>query len=131
MEARCCIAPKDCIQKEDVLAYVRPKPLLHSIDVPYARLFFFVLLWFRAKEEVVRFETCVVVAKENQNVCVITYKHIITPRSRLHGCLYLGHWLEHQVPEEPRWHQQGLARVLLEAGERNRTELVGSCIVHD
>ena len=41
VEARCCIAPKDCMQKEDVLAYVLPKQLLHSLDVPYARLFFF------------------------------------------------------------------------------------------
>ena len=54
VEARCCIAPKDCMQKEDVLEYVRPMPLLHSLDVPYARLFC-VLLWFRTKEEVVRF----------------------------------------------------------------------------
>ena len=41
MEARCCIAPKDCIQKEDVLAYVRPTPLLHGLDVRYARQFSF------------------------------------------------------------------------------------------
>ena len=27
------------MQKEDVLAYVRPKPLLHCLSVPYARLF--------------------------------------------------------------------------------------------
>ena len=57
MEARCCIAPKDCIQKEDVLTFVRPKPLLHnhhSLDVPYAKLFF-VRLRFRTKEEVERF----------------------------------------------------------------------------
>ena len=30
--------PKDCMQKDDVLTYVRPKPLLHRVDVPYARL---------------------------------------------------------------------------------------------
>ena len=54
MEARYCIAPKGCIHKYDVLAYVRPKPLLHSLDVPYARLFC-VLLWFRANEDVLRF----------------------------------------------------------------------------
>ena len=48
MEARCCIAPKNCMQKEDVLAYVLPKPLLHNLDVPCARLFC-VLLWFKAK----------------------------------------------------------------------------------
>ena len=29
--------------------YVRAKPLLHSLDVPYARLFC-VLLWFRANK---------------------------------------------------------------------------------
>ena len=29
------------MQKEDVLAYIRPMPLLHSLDVPYARLFVF------------------------------------------------------------------------------------------
>ena len=28
------------------------------------------------------------VAKENQKVCVITYKHSVTTRSRLHGILY-------------------------------------------
>ena len=31
MEARFCIAPKNCIQKDDVLAYARPKPLLRSL----------------------------------------------------------------------------------------------------
>ena len=34
LEARCCIAPKECMHKEDVLSYVRPKPLLHSLGVP-------------------------------------------------------------------------------------------------
>ncbi len=53
MEARCCIVPRNCIQKKDVLAYVRPKPLLHSLDIPYAKLFC-VLLWSMAKEELVR-----------------------------------------------------------------------------
>ena len=48
-EARYCDVPRNCTQKEDMLAYVRPKPLLHSFDVPYARLC--VLLWFRAKIE--------------------------------------------------------------------------------
>ena len=38
------------MQKKDVLAHVRPKPLLHSLDVPYARLLC-VLLCFRAPEE--------------------------------------------------------------------------------
>ena len=54
MEPRCCVAPNDCMHEDDVLTHVRPKPLLHSLDVPCARLFC-VLLWFRAKEEVVWF----------------------------------------------------------------------------
>ena len=34
MEARYCIVPRNCIYKEDVLAYVQPKQLLHSLGVP-------------------------------------------------------------------------------------------------
>ena len=42
------------LTERGLLAYVRPKPLLHTLDVPYARLFS-VFLWFMAKEEAVLF----------------------------------------------------------------------------
>ena len=43
MEARYYIAPKNCMEKEDVLAYVRLKPLLPLLDVRYASL---MRVWF-------------------------------------------------------------------------------------
>ena len=54
MEARYCIVPRYGRQKGTLLAYVHPKPLLHNIDVPYARPFC-VFLWFKAKKEAMLF----------------------------------------------------------------------------
>ena len=87
MEARCCIAPKDCMQKDDVLTYVRPKPLLHRVDVPYARLLLCSPL-VQGKRRGRAILSLRGGSKENQNVCVITYKHSVTALSRLHGLLY-------------------------------------------
>ena len=67
MEARYCIVPRNCVQKDDVLAYVRSSPLLHSHDVPYARLFC-ILLWIRAKEVVMRHQSCMVAKENNMSV---------------------------------------------------------------
>ena len=52
------------------------------------------------------------------------------PRIKHIDCLYFVHQLGRQVQEEPIFHQQGLACVLLGAGERKQAEMVGSCIVH-
>ena len=59
----------------------------------------------------------------------IVFAVVTTPRPRHINCLYLGHRLGRLVQEEPKWHQQRLACVILGAGEMNQTYMVGSCIV--
>ena len=72
VEARCRVTSKNYVQKTNVLAYVWPKTLPCHFNVPDARLLLG-LLWLRTKEEVVRFDACVV-AEKDEEVCVVTSK---------------------------------------------------------
>ena len=86
MEARCCIARKECMQKEDVLAYVWSKPLLHSLGVP---LLCEAVLCSSLDQGKRRGRSILSLhGKGNQKVYVITYTHSVAGRSRLHGLLY-------------------------------------------
>ena len=69
--------------KEDVVAYVLTKHLLCSLDIPDVR-FLHLLLWFRTKVDVMGLQACMM-AKQDDEVCVITNQHNVCCGSRLNG----------------------------------------------